>query len=40
MGWEGGRQTYWQELARRHSPHAGFLIRYMGQPYAARANSM
>lgn len=32
--------TYGQELARRHSPQAGFLIRYIGQPYAARAKSI
>jgi len=32
--------AYGQELARRHSPQAGFLIRYMGQPYAARAKIM
>lgn len=32
--------AYGQELTRRQSPQAGFLIRYMGQPYAARAKSM
>lgn len=24
--------THEQDLARRQSPHVGFLIRYMGQP--------
>ena len=35
-----GSVTHEQELASLHSPQAGFLSRYMGQPYAARANSM
>lgn len=26
------RAAYGQELTSRHSPQAGFLIRYMGQP--------
>lgn len=32
--------AYGQELARWHKPQTGFLIRYMGHPYAASAKSM